>query len=215
MLDELKTAWKTYDKKIERSRLLSDRLIVSMIREKSQSRLTRVKKNYLMGVGYMLFWFVLGIIVIFSNPFDFKRTTEYLPVVVYCVCVLVLGGAMLKTAFQLQNVKIADSTLQEALASITEILKKYNRPGKFLGLTLKILLSTAVLFPLSFLQRKIENEGLTKGILETLLAMSISGIMIIIAHKAGAFREKNSSKFDDYQRELQELRTLSEELNED
>jgi len=215
MLDELKTAWKTYDKKIERSRVLSDRLIVSMIKEKSQSRLTRVKRNYLMGVGYMLFWFLLGMIVIFSNPFDFKRTTEYLPIAVYCLCVLVLGAAMLKTTLQLRNVEIGNSNLQEALLSITEILRKYNRPGEFLGLTLKILLSTAVLFPLSFLQRKVENEGLASGILDTLLAMSISGVMIIIAHKAGAFREKNSTKFDEYQRELQELKALSEELNEE
>ena len=114
MLDELKTAWKTYDKKIERSRLLSDRLIVSMIREKSQSRLTRVKRNYLMGVGYMLFWFSLGVIVIISNPLDFKRTSEYLPIAVYCLCLLVLGAAMLKTTLQLRNVEIGNSNLQEA-----------------------------------------------------------------------------------------------------
>lgn len=214
MLDELKTAWKTYDKKIERSRVLSDRLIVSMIREKSQSRLTRVRRNYQMGVGYMLFWFILGMTVIIGNPFDFKQMTEYLPIAVYCLCVLVLGAAMLKTSLQLQNIKIADSNLQEALLNITEILRKYNRPGKFLGLTLKILLSTAVLFPLSFLQRKVENEGLISGLLETLLAMSISGAMIIIAQKAGAFREKNSTKFDEYHRELQELRALSDELND-
>lgn len=215
MLDELKTAWNTYDQKIERSRLLSDRLIVSMIKEKSQSRLTSVRRNYLMGVSYMLFWFLLGMTVIFSNPFDFKRATEYLPIAVYCLCVLVLGAAMLKTTLQLRNVKIGNSNLQEALSSITEILRKYNRPGQFLGWTLKILLSTAVLFPLSFLQRKIENEGFTSGILETLLAMSISGVMILIAHKAGAFREKNSTKFDEYQRELRELKALSDELNEE
>lgn len=215
MLDELKTAWKTYDKKIERTRLLSERLIVSMIREKSQTRLTKVKRRYLMGTVYMLFWFILGVIVIISNPFDFKRTTEYLPIAVYCICLLVLGAAMIKTNLQLQNIKIGNSNLQESLLTITKILQKYNKPGRFLRLTLKILLSTAVLFPLSFLQRKVENEGLVSGLLDTLLAMAISGVLIIIAHKAGAFREKNSSQFDEYQRELRELKALSDDLNEE
>lgn len=215
MLDELKTAWKTYDKKIERSRVLSDRLIVSMIKEKSQSRLTKVKRNYLMGVGYMLFWFCLGLIVIISNPFDFTRTTEYIPIAVYSLCVFILGLAMLRTTFCLRNVELSDSNIQEALLRITEILRKYNKPGKWLGLTLKVLLSTAVLFPLSFMQRKIENEGLGSGILDTLIAMAISAILIIIAFKAGAFKEKNSTKFDEYHQELQELRALSEKLNEE
>lgn len=215
MLDELKTAWKIYDKKIESSRLLSDRLIVSMIREKSQSRLTKVKRNYLLGVCYMLFWFVLGVIVIVSNPFDFTRTTEYLPVAVYCTCVLLLGLVMLRTTIRLHKVEIRDSNIQEALLSITEILQKYNKPGKWLGLTLKLLLSTAVLFPVSFLERKIDNEGLSSAISDTLLAMSISAAMIFIAYKTGVFREKNHTKFDEYHSELQKLRSLSEKLNEE
>jgi len=45
--------------------------------------------------------------------------------------------------------------------------------------------------------------------------MSVAGVMIVIAHKAGAFREKNSTKFDEYQRELQELSALSKELSEE
>lgn len=215
MLDELKTAWKVYDKKIERSRLLTDRLIVSMIREKSQSRLSKVRRNYLLGFCYMLFWFALGLAVIIGNPFDFTRTTEYLPVAVYSICVLILGMVMLKTNFLLRNVEIRDSNLREALLSIAEILQKYNKPGRWLGLTLKILLSTAVLFPLSFLQRKIESDGLASGIIDTITAMSISAALIIIAFKAGAFKEKNTSKFNEYHQELEELKALSEKLNEE
>ena len=79
-------------------------------------------------------------------------------------------------------------------------------------MTLKLILSTAILFPLSFLPRKIERVGLWGGIIETLIPILIAAVMVFIAFKLGAFKERNGKKFEEYTNELEELKSLSDEL---
>src|SRR5690606_36859192 len=156
-LNELKRAWQEYDTKLEIAHSLSERVIISMIKERSKSRLSKVKKHYILGVLYMVAWLVVGLAVILGNPFDFNQTFEYLPTAIFCICLSVLILTMIKTYMDLQRIEINRDTLDISLNKIIRITARYENPGKLPGWTLKLLLSVAVLFPLSFLPRKIER----------------------------------------------------------
>jgi len=211
-IDELKTAWQTYDTRLQLTHKLSDKLIVSMIKEKSQSRLSRVKKHYLIGLIYMICLLGLGVAVLVGNPFDYTYTLEYLPVALYTLCLSILIVAMFNTNRKLQQIEINQSNLDTSLKQIASIFEKYQKPGRLLGIALKLILSTAILFPLSFLPRKIERVGLWEGITDTLIPVFIAAAMVFIAFKLGAFKERNGKKFEEYTNELEELKSLSDEL---
>lgn len=214
-IDELKIAWKAYDTRLKLTHEINDKLIMSMVKEKSQSRLTKVKRHYLIGLLYMVALLGFGVAILIGNPFDYTYTLEYLPIAIYCLCLFILITAMINTNSKLQQVEINHNNLETSLKRIASIFEKYQKPGKFWGITLKLMLSTTILFPLSFLPRKIERMGLWGGITETLIPIVIAATMIFIAFKLGAFKERNGKKFEEYTKELQELKGLSEELGRD
>jgi len=210
-LDELKTAWQEYNVKLQSTKALSDRLIISMIKERSHSRLSKVKRNYIIGFFYMSGWLIFGAAVLAGNPFDYKQSIEYLPVVIYCICLLVLILMMLRTYKAFEKVEFNVDSINKALKIIIDI---YEKPNRFSEWTLRLLLfSATVLFPLSFLPRKVVRMGVFGGIAETLLAMAISAGILFTAYKLGAFKERQSAKFKEDLKELNELKSLSEELN--
>jgi len=211
-LNELKRAWQEYDTKLEIAHSLSERVIISMIKERSKSRLSKVKKHYILGVLYMVAWLVVGLAVILGNPFDFNQTFEYLPTAIFCICLSVLILTMIKTYMDLQRIEINRDTLDISLNKIIRITARYENPGKLPGWTLKLLLSVAVLFPLSFLPRKIERLGIWDGMVDTIIPVSLSVLVLFIAFKLGAFKERNGRKFKEFQVELNELKELSKEL---
>ncbi len=212
-IEELKMAWQEYDTKLQTAHTLSGKVISSMIKERSRSRLSMVKKHYIFGVFYMIAWLFVGVAVIFGNPFDFKHLIEYLPVTIFCLCLTILILAMINTYMDLQKIEINRDTLDISLNKIINITTRYEKPGMFLGWTVKLLLSVAVLFPLSFLPRKIERLGVWEGIVDTIVPVILSATVLFIAFKFGAFKERNGKKFKEYQEELNELKELSEELS--
>ncbi|MEJ6982015.1 hypothetical protein WG906_16215 [Pedobacter sp. P351] len=214
-IDEIKTAWKAYGTRLQLTHELSDKLIISMIKEKSHSRLTKVKRHYLIGLFYMLTLLGFGVAVLIGNPFDYTYTLEYLPIALYCICLSILIVVMINTNYKLQRVEINHNNLETSLNRIAGIFEKYQKPGRFLGITLKLILGSTILFPLSFLPRKIDRLGLWGGFAETLIPIIIAATMIYIAFKLGAFKERNGKKFEEYNQELKELRGLSEELGRD
>ena len=211
-IDELKTAWQTYDTRLQLTHKLSDKLIISMIKEKSQSRLAKVKRHYLIGLFYIIALLCFSVAVLIGNPFDYTYILEYLPIALYALCLAILIISMFNTNRKLQQVEINQSNLGTSLKQIASILEKYQKPGKLLGITLKLILSSIILFPLSFLPRKIDRMGFWEGSIETLIPVLIAAAMIFVAFKLGAFKERNGKRFEEYTKELEELKSLSQEL---
>ena len=211
-IDELKTAWQTYDTRLQLTHKLSDKLIISMIKEKSQSRLAKVKRHYLIGLFYIIALLCFSVAVLIGNPFDYTYILEYLPIALYALGLAILIISMFNTNRKLQQVEINQSNLGNSLKQIASILEKYQKPGKLLGITLKLILSAIILFPLSFLPRKIDRMGFWEGSIETLIPVLIAAAMIFVAFKLGAFKERNGKRFEEYTKELEELKSLSQEL---
>jgi ABC-type multidrug transport system fused ATPase/permease subunit len=212
-IDELKTAWSAYDTKLRSSQLLSEKIISSMITERSSSRFSKVKRNYVIGLAWMIACLLIGFAILFGNPFDYKWNLQYVPIIIYCTCLTILIGALVVSLLHLKDITITHHNIDESLRKIIAV---YERPGKFLKYTVILFLfSQLFLFPLSFLPASIERRGLWGALVERFIPISISALILWIAYKLGAFKERYGKKFKDDLSELEELKAIAAELRED
>jgi hypothetical protein len=211
-LDQIKTAWKAYDSRLQSSKALSDKLIVSMITERSTSRFATVKRNYLVGFTWMALCLVPGIAIMAGNPFDYTYRAQYIPALIYCICLFILIIAMARHYSSLNNITLSQATLRAALKDIIAV---YERPQKFTGYTLRVFVfSQLFLFPLSFLPKNIERMGVGPALVERLIPIGIAALLYYIAHKAGAFKQRDAQKFKADLTELEQLQAMADELTE-
>jgi hypothetical protein len=209
-LDELKTAWLTLDRKLSATKTLNDKLITSMVAERSGNRFHTVRRNYLIGFTWLTLCLAAGFAVIFGNPFDYQYTIQYIPMIIYCLGLIMITAWMIRSYLQLGRIKLDQDNIRAALKDIVGI---YERPKKFMSYILWIfLLSQVILFPLSFLPKSIERIGLWPALGERLIPISIALLMVFIAHKLGAFKERHGAKFKADLNELDQLKKIAAEL---
>lgn len=208
-IDDLKATWQQYDQKLQASQTLNERLIQSIITEKSQSRLARVQNHFTMGSLLTLFWLTLSIAILAGNPFDYQSIYEYAPVALLTLSFVAMLLLMGKTIIQLKKINLSETDLAKALRQIISV---YSKPRKFLKYTVIIMFSASLLFPLSFLPRKLSHSSLGEAIADTAAPMAISLILYFIANKLGAFEDVSGQRFKQYLRELEELKTIAKEL---
>ena len=209
-IDELKAAWSVYDKKVETTQRINDKVIESMIANRSDNRFAIVKRNYLLGFLWMFGWASLALVICLTNPFDYQMGWQYIPMWIFIGCVVIYTFAMVNTFLKLKTINITTTNVESSLKKIIEV---YERPQKFLKYTLYLFIfSQVVLFPLSFLPRGIERSGFWLALGERLIPMSIAALMLYVAHKLGAFKERHKDKFKADLSELEQLKAMSKEL---
>lgn len=210
-LEELKMAWSSYDQQLKASQRIQDEVITSMITNRSSSRFSGVRKKYMIGILWMMLCLIAGVVIITTNPFDYRFGLQYIPMCIYSTCILVLIIGIIKNYLRLHTITIEKETLEVSLKSI---IQEYEKPQRFMHYTLIVLLFTAVvLFPLSFLPAAIEKMGWGIALAERLVPIAISALLLFIAYKLGAFREKNAPRFKEDLSELEQLKAMSKELN--
>jgi hypothetical protein len=181
-----------------------------MITERSSARFAKVRRQYLLGLAWMLICLLFGIAVLAGNPFDYDLAIQYVPTAIFCVCLTILITALIRSYVDLHSVTINHDTIE---VSLKKIIAVYERPQQFLKYTLIVFLFTQVfLFPLSFLPRSIERLGLWAALAERLIPISVAVLMLFAAHKLGAFKERNGKKFKEDLNELEELKAMASEL---
>ncbi|MEX2230631.1 MAG: hypothetical protein WD824_00615 [Cyclobacteriaceae bacterium] len=211
-LDDLKTAWKVYDRKLQSTQAINEKIIISMITERSDTRFSKVRKQYVIGFLWMFVCAAFGILVILTNPFDYQQTIQYIPMVIFITGLAILMGGMTTRYFALQKIIISHNNIGEALK---QVIAEYEKPRKFLYYTVIVFLfSQAFLFPLSFLPRSIEIRGLWPALGERLIPISIAVLMLLAAYKLGAFKTRHVDKFREDLNELESLKAMSAELSE-
>ncbi len=209
-LEELKSAWTAYDHQLKASQQIQERLITSMITTRSASRFSSVRKKYLLGMAWMTLCLVAGLVIITTNPFDYHSMLQYIPMALYSLCLLMLVTSMLKGYLRLQTITIEKETLE---VSLRNIIREYEKPQQLMKYTLITLVFTAaVLFPLSFLPNTVKTMGLSLAVAERLIPIAISALLLFVAYKLGAFRERNAPRFKEDLTELEQLKALSREL---
>lgn len=210
-VDELKTAWQSLDKKLHATKALNEKLITSIVTERSTRRFQAARKNYLIGFAWLTLCLAVGLAVLFGNPFDYEYTLQYIPMIIYCVGVIVISGWMMQSYVALGRIKLDQPNIRTALKDIVAI---YERPQKLMRYVLWIFIfSQTIMFPLSFLPKSIDRLGLLPALGERMVPIAIAVLMLFVANKLGAFKERCGVKFKEDLNELDQLKTLAAELD--
>lgn len=207
-LDELKPLWQEYDRKIKNSSSLNEKLISSMIRERSGQRLARFKKEHHFFLLLMIVWIVCFSAVIIGNPFDFLYVVQYIPSALL-LCWSAITFVRLLNAYKLFRINFTDPDLQRSLQNLVRMYGKY---GKTPSWIIFLMMSAGLLFSFSFLPAKIITKGVWIAIGESLLASAIAFLIYFAAYKMGAFKDRYEDKFRQDLYELEELKAMVNEL---
>lgn len=206
-LDEFKSAWKVYDQKLQTSQMLTERLIVGMIKERSRSRVAQIKRENKWFFALMVFELVVLGAIFFGNPFDFTYTVQFVPFGLLAVGILFALGAIFKNN-AIANIDMNNTTLG---AFLNNVIKEYEKNKKLEGWFGILMLASGFLTTLSFLPNKLKTKPLNDALLETLIPMAICLVIYFLAFKLGAFKNNKSEGFKE---DLKELEALSHELSQ-
>jgi hypothetical protein len=209
-LEELKTTWGIYDKKILSTQNITQKLIESMIKERSVSRVERLKKQYFSFFALLIVEAGFMLAILFGNPFDFKYQIQFLPFLLLLMGIIV-AFINLTRYYEKISKSLIDKNIETFLNDILDFYEKNQKYEKWFGL---ILFSIGFLVPLSFLPPKIEKYGVLKGLLDTAIPMAISLVLYFLAFKMGAFKKRHKENFKSDLEEYNELKEMSGELNE-
>ncbi|MDT3405175.1 hypothetical protein [Mucilaginibacter terrae] len=208
-IDDLKATWQQYDQKLQASQTLSQRIIESIIAEKSQSRLSRVQNHFTVGCFILLLWLMISIAILTGNPFDYQNSYEYVPVVLLALSLVAMLVLLGKAIIELKEIDLSQTNLAKALKQVINV---YSKPRKFLKYAFIMMFSAGLLFPLSFLPRKLNHSTMAEALTNTAGPMAISIILFYITHKFGALEDVAGKRFKQYLHELEEMNAVSKEL---
>lgn len=204
-LEELKSAWQVYDRKLQASQAINEKLIFSMIRERSNSRVSRIKRENTLLLVVMLVEFFLLLAVFAGNPFDFKFLWQYVPFLF-----ILLGNLMainvLFRAYRMLRTDSTDVNLRSFLENLIAGFEKNKKAESWFGV---IMFVSGCLTIFSFLPHKLVTKSLSMAIVDTLIPLVISVVIYLIAYKMGAF---NNQKAVAFKNDLNELEKLQQEL---
>jgi hypothetical protein len=153
-LDELKTAWREYDNRLAATEEINQKVIASMIRERSVSRIARIRRRYTGMICLFLFYAVFLVCCFFGNPFDFVFAAQYLPLAALQLTCIVMAIFLFRARIALKEISLDKQNLQEALVQIIAVYLRYR---KFLKYTVMVMFFSSIL--LSFSIAKIAEYG--------------------------------------------------------
>ena len=206
-LEELKSAWQVYDQKLTFSQKINEKIVFSMIRERSNSRLSKMKRENSLLLLFMFFEFFVLLAVLIGNPFDFVYLWQYIPFIFLLIGNL-MAIVMLFKVYKMINVDITGIDLSSFLI---RLIQSYERNKKAEGWFGAIMFVSGCLTVFSFLPHKLAQKTLSLALLDTLIPLLICILIYYFAFKLGAFKNKKSKEF---KKDLQELQELSSELKQ-
>ena len=96
-IDEIKTEWKQYSQKLEVSQRLNEHLLLSMLRERSRSKVSKIRRNNTIYLLLMLATLLFLVAIFAGNPFDFKYKLQYIPYFILFIGVLLAIFSLVKS----------------------------------------------------------------------------------------------------------------------
>ena len=209
-IDEIKTEWKQYSKKLEVSQRLNEHLILSMLKERSRSRVSKIRRNNTIYFVLMLLTLLFLAAIFAGNPFDFKYRLQYIPYGILFIGVFLAIISLVKS-FKTFTTNINSVSLDNFLKRTIEEYDKNKKIERWFGV---IIFSAGLLTAFSFLPKKLEHKEFWQAIGETAVSMLITIAIYFIAFKLGAFKNKNKEEFENDLKEWDELKNISMELND-
>ncbi len=208
---ELKSAWNTYDRKIQETNLIEDNVISGMIRGRSLSRVSWIGKMYILSFVCNSLWIILSTVTIVLNPFGFTYIWQQAPLLILNLSLVALLVTSIKAYSLMKSVDISSSNLDSSLKCIID---SFEKPFRFIQWNIVAILSSAFLLPLSFLPVTVKALGLWPGLILASASMLIVALVYFLGSKFGLFEIRYGTLFKEDLHELSALKTMSCELSE-
>lgn len=207
-IEEIKTEWAGFSQKLAGTQRLSEHLILSMLRERSVSRIAKIRRNNMLYLVLMFANLVLLAAIFAGNPFDFRYTVQFIPYGILAIGILLAIISLIKS-LQNINLNINNASLGSFLKRTIEAYEKNKKIQQWFGI---FIFSASTLTALSFLPNKLEHKEIWQAVAETAFSMIITLAIYFIAYKAGAFKNTHKADFENDLKEWNELRSISLEL---
>ena len=204
--DDIQAAWTAYDRKLASQKTLSEKLIVSMIRERSGSTLAVMGRKNLIMAALFLLYTVFFTACIAGNAFDYTHPLYYIPLVIQGITCFVFFMLLLNVYNNISKVQLSHEDLAGGLRKVIRVNDQHVAMGKKIWWGYFI---AGILFPFTFLPRAVEHRGMAEAIGFTLIPVVIAGLLVLIAKKLHLFRDRNGELL---KRNLHELESYLVEL---
>jgi len=178
-LDELKTAWQEYDSRLAATEEINQKVIVSMIRERSVSRIARIRRRYMEMICLFLFYVVCLTCCFFGNPFDYTSPAQYLLLAALTSSCIVMAIFLFRARRALKKISLDRQNLQEALVQVLAVYAKYRKSFKY---TIILTFCCSVSLSLSHIIVQIPESGISAAII-SLLAFCV--VMVFAYYYGG------------------------------
>lgn len=206
-LEELKSAWQVYDQKLQSSKAINEKIIFSMIRERSNSRIAKIKRENTVLILLMFLELFFLVAIFAGNPFDFNYMWQYVPFL-FILVGNIMAIVVLFKVYRMIKKEITDANLSYFLQNMIDGFEKNKKAEGWFG---AIMFVSGCLTIFSFLPHKLANKTLPMAVLDTIIPLCICIAIYFIAFKLGAFKNHKSEAF---KKDLKELQQLSLDLKE-
>jgi hypothetical protein len=200
-IDELKTVWQQYNQRTERSIELNEKMILGMIKDRSSSLLSKMKRQYMFIFIYLAMVAVFCIACLAGNAFDYTTAWSYIPLAAYTVCLGFFLLLMIK-GYNMVDINLSNANLKEALSTIIIARKKHK------ALTSKVVLLImffGTMFPVAHLPKVLQTRGWVEAVGLGVLPVITIVLIYWIAKKLGAFNDRFLPRLQDNLEELEQL----------
>lgn len=207
-IEQVKTEWQQYNQKLELTQRLNEQLIQSMLRERSRSRVSKIRRNNWTFLVLMTINLVVLAAIFAGNPFDFTYALQYVPYGMLAI------GVLLAILSLIKSLKSFDINMNNVSLDIflRRTIEEYEKNKKMERWFRRIIFFAGTLTAISFLPKKLENKELLPALTDTAISIGITLAIYFIAVKAGAFKNRKIEGFENDLRELNELKAISSEL---
>ena len=209
-LDELKTPWQQYNQQLAVSKKLNEQVLLSMLKERSTSRVSKIRRESFMLLLVLGLEMVLLAAIIIGNPFDFKYQLQFIPYALLGIGILMAIFSLFKT-IQNFDVTITNDGLSAFLQNTITAYEKNRKAERWFG---AIIFSAAVLTAFSWLPKKLDHKDFWPALGETGISILITLLIYFIAFKLDAFKNRKKEGFENDWKELGELKEMWSELKE-
>jgi len=204
--EALRAAWQTCDQQWQTQKKVSERLIRSMIRERSVTTLAAMGRQNLLLAGLFLLYTAFFIACIVGNAFDYTAVVFFIPLSVQAVACLV-GALLLLSVYQrIKNISLANESLAGGLR---QAIDANERHLKMIHKIWWCYFMAGAAFPFTFLPAAIAKRGTAEALGYLVIPLVIILGMVLLAKKMGWFK---SSKQESLKRHLAELESHLAEL---
>ncbi|HEU4472664.1 MAG TPA: hypothetical protein VFR58_16330 [Flavisolibacter sp.] len=210
-IDQLKTTWQQYEHRLQLSQQVNEQLIRNILKERSRSRVSWIRKKNAAYLVIMILELVLLTAIFTGNPFDFVYDWQYLPFGLLAAGVLLVIASLVKSLVFFKA-GLLRANLDDFLKSTIKALEQSRRAAYWLRL---LVFLAGILTIFSFLPGKLESKSMMQALAETGLLMAVAMAVYAGACKLGAFEDRDKEGFESDREELQKLIAIESELSEE